>query len=78
MILPLLCSIMCGRTALETINAAFRSMSTTWRKSSTDISTIGILLMMPALLTRMSTGPISSAIFATIAATSSSFVTSQM
>ena len=46
-----------GMTALAQTKGPIRSMSTTCRKSSTDISVMGMRLMMPALLTRMSTPP---------------------
>ena len=77
MIFPWPFLIIPGMTAFATMNGAFRSMSTTWRKSSALISSIGMRLMMPALFTRMSITPTSSSIFATISLTSSSFVTSQ-
>ncbi len=77
-ILPPPLAIMAGITALETMNGAVRSMSTTSRNSSADISCIGTRRMIPALLTSMSTAPISSAIDATIPRTASSSVTSQM
>ena len=67
-----------GMTAFDTMKGALRSMSTTWRNSSTDISVMGMRLMMPALLTSMSITPSSFSMSATMAFTSSSLVTSQM
>jgi len=77
MILPLPFLIIEGMTAFETMNGPLRSMSITWRNSAAVISTIGMRLMMPALLTRMSTMPTSFSICATMAFTCSSLVTSQ-
>ena len=77
MILPCPFLIIEGITALETMNGAFKSTSTTFLKSLALISTIGILLIMPALLTRISMTPTSSSIFLTKAFTASSSVTSQ-
>ena len=67
-----------GMTAFDTIKGALRSISITLRKSSTDISVIGIRLMIPALLTSMSMVPSSFSMSATIAFTCSSSVTSQI
>ena len=77
MILPWPFLIIDGMTAFETMNGPLRSMSITWRKSAALISVIGMRLMMPALLTRMSITPTSFSICATMALTCSSFVTSQ-
>ena len=77
MILPWPFLIMDGITALATMKGAFKSTSITWRKSFALISIMGILLMMPALLTRISITPTSSSIFATIAFTASSSQTLQ-
>ena len=76
MILPWPLRIIEGMTALETMNGAFRSTSTTWRNCSAVISHIGMRLMMPALLTRMSITPTSRSIWATSACTAASSVTS--
>ena len=76
MILPARFSIIAGKTALETMNGAFKSMSITLRKSAASISCIGTRRMIPALLTRISTVPTSFAIVATIACTAGSSVTS--
>ena len=76
MILPSRFSIMSGRTALEQLNAPPTWTSMTRMKSAWLISTIGTRFIRPALLTRMSTGPTSALIFATIALTASSSDTS--
>ena len=77
MILPPPFLIMEGMTALDTMKGAFRSTSMTWRKSLADISSMGMRLMMPALLTRMSMTPTSASTLDTSSFTASSLVTSQ-
>ena len=59
------------------IKGAFRSTSMTFLNSSALMSHIGILLIMPALLTKISIMPISASIFFTNAPTAFSSVTSQ-
>ena len=44
---------------MDTIKGAFKSTSITWRNSAADISHMGILLMIPALFTRISITPTS-------------------
>ena len=76
MIFPCPFSFIPGITALETMNGAFRSTSMTFLNSSASISSIGFLMMIPALFTRISMIPTSSLILATIAFTCASSVTS--
>ena len=77
MIFPAFFFIMPGMTAFAMMKGAFRSTSTTLRNASTSISCIGILLIIPALFTRISMTPIFSSMSATIFFTASSSVTSQ-
>ena len=67
---------MLGKTAFAIMKGAIRSTSITELNSSTLISVIGILFMMPALFIRISISPIFFSISATIFFTSSSLVTS--
>ena len=48
---------MSGSTAFEQMKGPVRSTSITWFHCSRVISVMGILFMIPALLTRMSTDP---------------------
>ena len=76
MILPARLSIMAGSTALEQLKAPTTWTFSTFSKSSVLVSSMGLRWMMPALFTRMSTGPTSAAILSTIAWTASQSVTS--
>ena len=62
MILPCPFLIMDGITALDTIKGPFKSISITWRNWAAVISVMGILLMIPALFTRISIIPTSPSI----------------
>ena len=75
-ILPLLLFTIPGKTAFAIIKGAIRSTSITELNSSTLISVIGILFMIPALFIKISISPIFFSISATIFFTSSSSVTS--
>tara|TARA_B110000091_G_C13802387_1_gene470850 strand:- start:1066 stop:1821 length:756 start_codon:yes stop_codon:yes gene_type:complete len=63
-------------TFLETIKGPTKSTSITALKSSTSMSTIGVLLMIPALFTKISIAPTSFSIFSIASTTSFSSVTS--
>ena len=76
MILPARFSIMSGSTALEQLKAPPTWTSITRIKSAWLISIMGTRFIRPALFTRMSTGPTSALIFATMAFTASSSETS--
>ena len=76
-ILPPPFLIIDGITALEQINGATRSTSTTCLNSEACISHIGILLIMPALLTKISITPTSFSICETADKTAFSSVTSK-
>ena len=76
MILPARFSIMSGSTALAQLKAPTTWTLITRSKSSLLVSSMGLRWMMPALLTRMSTGPTSALIFSTMALTASQSVTS--
>ena len=69
MIFPCPCLIIPGMTAFETMKGALRSTSITLRKSAAAISSIGILLMIPALFTRISIFPRSLMICSVVACT---------
>ena len=78
MILPARFWIMSGSTALEQLNAPTMWTSSTFLKSSVSVSSMGLRWMMPALFTRISTGPTSCLIRATMACTAAQSVTSAM
>src|SRR3984893_6273930 len=76
MISPRLRLIIPGATALETKNTLFKLVFTTRSQSSSDFSCAGPKTPMPALFTRMVTGPRADSVFATRASTSAGRVTS--
>ncbi|MNE71630.1 hypothetical protein D3C80_1675240 [compost metagenome] len=63
-------------TFLETIKGPVKSTFITASKSATSISIIGVLLIIPALLIRISIGPTSASILLIAAITAFSSVTS--
>src|ERR1700675_2211677 len=76
MMSPLLRLIIEGATALDTRNTLFKLVFRTRSQSSSDFSCAGPKTPMPALFTRMVTGPRADSVFATSASTSAGRSTS--